>query len=61
MVFKFLTWLKANVTEEQFKNILAAADQDIKFNRVCFGKRTTPKQYIDICTKCANVVLKIGG
>lgn len=61
MVFKFLTWLKANVTDEQFKDILEATDQDIKFNRVGFGKRTTPKEYIDICTKCANVVLRTGG
>ena len=60
MVFKFLTWLKANVSSENFKDILAAADQDIKFNRVSFGKRTSPIKYIDICTKCANVILRGG-
>lgn len=58
MVFKFLRWLKANVTEEQFKDILAATDQDIKFNRVGFGKRTNPITYIDICIRCAKVVLR---
>ena len=61
MVFKFLTWLKANVTEEQFKDILEATDQDIKFNRVGFGKTTKPLEYIRICTRCANLVLRIGG
>lgn len=58
MVFEFLKWLKANVTEEQFKNILEAADQDIKFNRVGFGKITGPSIYIKICTSCAKVVLR---
>ncbi|WP_238858948.1 hypothetical protein [Clostridium sp. YIM B02569] len=59
MVYKFLRWLKANVTEEQFKDILAATVQDIKFNRIGFGKTTGPKKFIDICTSCANLILKI--
>jgi len=59
VVYKFLRWLKANVTEEQFKNILAATDQDIKFNRISFGKTTGPKKFIDICTSCANVILRL--
>lgn len=61
MVFKFLTWLKANVTDEEFKEILEAADQDIKFNRVSFGKTTNPLEYVRICTRCASVVLRSGG
>ena len=60
MVFKFLTWLRNNTSQENFRDILAAADQDIKFNRVSFGKRTNPIKYIDICTKCANVILRGG-
>ncbi|NFO31468.1 hypothetical protein FDB41_15040 [Clostridium botulinum] len=58
MVFEFLKWLKANVTEDEFKEILEAADQGIKFNRVGFGKRTDPNTYINICTSCTNVVLR---
>lgn len=61
MVFKFWIWLKSNVTEEQFKDILEAADQDIKFNRVGFNKTTKPLEYIRICTRCASVVLRSGG
>ena len=61
MVFKFLTWLKANVTEEEFKDILEATDQDIKLNRVGFGKTTKPLEYVRICTRCASVVLRNGG
>ena len=58
MVFKFLKLLKYYVTDEQFKDILAATDQDIKFNRVMFGKTTKPLEYIKIWIRCANVVLK---
>lgn len=58
MVFQFLKWLRSNVTEEEFKNILAIADADIKFNRIKFGKRTTSLVYIGICTKCASIILK---
>ncbi|AGF56425.1 hypothetical protein B0P06_005310 [Clostridium saccharoperbutylacetonicum] len=58
MVLKFLSWLKENVTEEQFKDILKATDQDIKFNRISFGKRTSPITYINICIMCACVILR---
>lgn len=58
MVFKFLANLKAKTTDEQFKDILAATDQDIKFNRVGFGKTTGPKKFIEICTGCADVILR---
>lgn len=59
MVYKFLRELKSKTTDEQFKDILAATDQDIKFNRIGFGKITGPKKFIDICTSCANLILKI--
>lgn len=60
MVFKWLTWLKGQVTTEQFKTILNATDQDIKFNRVAFGKRTNQIQYINICSRTAQTVIKAG-
>ena len=60
MVFKFLHWLKQNVTKEQFELILNITDADIKFNRISFGKRTNQKQYIDICSKAAETVLRAG-
>ncbi|NRT88135.1 hypothetical protein [Clostridium beijerinckii] len=59
MVYKFLIELKAKTTDEQFKDILAATDQDIKFNRIGFGKTTGPKKFIEICTSCASIILKI--
>ena len=59
MVFKFLNDLRNKTTDEQFKDILAATDQDIKFNRVGFGKTTGPMKFIEICTGCADVILRI--
>lgn len=58
MVFRFLAKLKKEVGESNFKDILLATDQDIKFNRVSFGKITAPKQFIEICTGCKNVLLR---
>ena len=58
MVYKFLRNLRAKTTDEQFKTILAATDADIKFNRVGFGKITGPKEFIEICTGCADVILR---
>lgn len=60
MVLKWLTWLKSQVTEEQFKVILNATDADIKFNRVAFGKRTSPIEYINICSITAQAVIRAG-
>lgn len=60
MAFKFLQWLKQNVTKEQFKVILNATEQDIKFNRVKFGKRTNQLQFVDICSRTAQAVTRAG-
>lgn len=58
MVFKFLSNLKEEVGESNFKDILAATEQDIKFNRIGFGKTTKPKEFIQICTGCKNVLMR---
>ncbi len=60
MAFKWLTWLKGQVTKEQFKTILDATDQDIKFNRLAFGKRTNQMEYVNICSRTAQTVIKAG-
>ena len=57
LVFKFLHWLRQNVTKEQFKIILKATDEDIKFNRLAFGKRTNQIQYVNICSRVAQMVI----
>jgi hypothetical protein len=58
MVFKFLRALKKEVGENNFKDILVATEQDIKFNRVGFGKKTNPKKFIEICIGCKNVLMR---
>lgn len=57
---KWLAWLETQVTKEQFKLILDMTDMDIKFNRLAFGKRTNQKQYIDICSRTAQTVIRAG-
>lgn len=57
MVFKYLESLKSQTTDEQFREILEMADQDIKFNRVGFKKTTAPRTYIDICDRCKSVII----
>lgn len=61
MVFEFLSQLKSETTESQFKEILKATEQDIKFNRVSFGKITSPIDFIEICTRCACLIMRLGG
>lgn len=60
MAFKFLHWLRQNVTKEQFKTILDATDADIKFNRLAFGKRTNQMEYVNICSRTAQTVIRAG-
>lgn len=60
MAFKFLLWLKEEVTKEQFKMILDTTDQDIKFNRVVFGKRTNQMEYVNICSRIAQTIIRAG-
>ena len=52
MFILFLDLLKSQTTKEEFSEILAMTDDDIKFNRVHFGKTTNLKEYIRICTLC---------
>lgn len=51
MAFKFLEDLKQKVTEQEFKEILTIATQDIMFNNVGFKKLTTEKDLISVCEK----------
>lgn len=51
----FLDLLKSQTTEEEFMSILKDTDDDIKFNRVRFGKTTNLNEYIRICSICTKV------
>ena len=55
---EYIDWLKRTVTDEMFRNVVNAADDDIKFNRVRFGKTTSSEQYVVICKQCHTALLK---
>lgn len=52
----YLRWLKR--TCKNYKEIVDMAEKDIKFNRIGFGKKTTPEQFILICQRCHTAMLK---
>lgn len=49
MLFKYLTELKSSLSESDFKDFIIDVENDIKVNRVAFGKRTSTKEFINIC------------
>lgn len=49
MLYRYLTELKLSTTKDEFKEILAIATDDIKFNRIGFGKCTGSDKFIEIC------------
>lgn len=58
MALKYLKWLKNSAGEEIFKQVVKAAEDDIKFNRVGFNKTTTEDKFIEICMLCHTAILK---
>lgn len=48
-VFKYLTELKKSLPEDEFKIFMLDVESDIKVNRIPFGKRTSPVDFINIC------------
>lgn len=55
MFYLFLDLIRSQTTEDEFKQILKDTDDDIKFNRIHFGKTTNIKEYIRICAICTKV------
>ena len=58
MALKYLKWLKDSAGEDIFKQVVKAAEDDIKFNRVGFNKTTTEDKFIEICMLCHTAILK---
>ncbi|WP_024614643.1 hypothetical protein [Clostridium sp. Ade.TY] len=56
MLLKYLDKLKQITTKEQFKEILKITEDDIKFNKVMFNKRTSSQEFILICNRSLNLV-----
>lgn len=49
MLLKYLTELKNSLSKGDFRAFITDVENDIKVNRVAFGKRTTQKDFINIC------------
>ena len=49
MLFEYLTKLKKSLSKDDFKKFMQDVENDIKVNRVAFGKRTSQKEFINIC------------
>ena len=58
MVIKYLDELKATNTKENFEKIIKITEEDIKFNRVNFNKRTSASDFIAIAEMAKEVVLR---
>mgnify|MGYP000213492279 CR=1 FL=1 len=59
MVYEFLISLSKNFTKAEIKEILEATLSDIKFNRILFGKKTSPVEFILICNSCIEAFLAV--
>lgn len=59
MILEFLNEIRANITEEEFNEMLMIAEQDIKFNQIGFNKLTKAKTFIEICM--SSLILIQGG
>lgn len=49
MLFNYLTELKNSLPDNEFKKFMIDVESDIKVNRVPFGIRTSPMDFINIC------------
>lgn len=54
----YLNWLKDNTSIKMFKEILEDVTVDIKFNNINFGKRTSQKEFIEICKRTHKIHLR---
>lgn len=52
MLLGYLTELRKRLSKEKFNEVLRMAEEDIKFNRVFFGKTTTALEFGILCERC---------
>lgn len=49
MLLNYLTEVKKSLPNNEFKDFMLDVENDIKVNRVAFGKRTSTREFISIC------------
>lgn len=49
MLLDYLIEIKESLSEKEFKDFMVDVERDIKVNRISFGKRTSSREFINIC------------
>ena len=57
MLLSYLTEIKKSIPDD-FKSFMASVENDIKVNRVAFGKKTSQQDFINICEILKGVYLR---
>lgn len=58
MLLNYLTELKKGLSNKDFIKFMKDVENDIKVNRVAFGKRTSTKEFINICEMLKGVLAR---
>ncbi|MDC4239639.1 hypothetical protein [Clostridium tertium] len=58
MLLNYLTELKKGLSNKDFIKFIKDVENDIKVNRVAFGKRTSTKDFINICEMLKGVLAR---
>lgn len=58
MLLKYLDRLKSSMDKHSFLILVNAVEDDIKFNRIRFKKRTTPEEFIRLLEMTKEAVLR---
>ena len=56
MLLNYLNELKGLTTREEFKEVLKITEDDIKFNKVRFNKKTSAEEFILICNRSLSLI-----
>lgn len=56
MLLNYLNELKGLTTREEFEDVLKMTEDDIKFNKVRFNKKTSVEEFILICNRSLSLV-----
>lgn len=58
MLINYLKDLKNSLGEDNFKEFIIEVDRDIKINRLAYGKRTSQKEFINICENYKRALMR---
>lgn len=59
MLLREIQELKKRCSLEMFENILIATEDDIRFNRLNFNKKTPPKEFLEILNRTEIVFRRV--